>query len=132
MAHHKLNRVFAALYIAWAAAWLWLEIHIEDVPAQHWLILFGTFLVLELTGVFRRGAGDTWSEFWWVFGEAGWSRAILLAGLAGALSLRFFSFPFLVAGELPWAFLQWGPWAFLAVGLGGWLGVHFTTAGRHG
>ena len=109
------------------------EAFFSYVPTWGWLVIAAWFLAMELWGAFSRKEGDTFSEQVWAFREAGWARGIALVGLAAALCIRLYSLWGLInEGVQPSGWLAWGPWTSLALGLFGWLVVHFVTRGRHG
>ena len=99
---------------------------VTAVPDYAWIIALGGLLTLEAVGVARSKAGDTFSEMMWSFAKGGWSRGILVGAVAVYLALRFY-----MIGDLP-SPPEWLPRAVLAIGLGGWLLVHFPFMGKHG
>lgn len=129
----SLHPTYARFFGVWATGWVCLEVLFPRVRLWMWIVHFGLGLAVELVGAgIRKKKGDTGSETFWAFLGGGWARGLLGVGVAAGLALRVFSFPFLVEGALPWAWLAWGPWACLSAGLFGWLAVHFPTLGRHG
>lgn len=117
---------------AYTRAWLLLGalalvVEVKQPGPWAWLIAFGLGLALEMVTALNEGAGDTLSEQLFAFqtdpsGGWRWTRAFLVAGVAGWIALRFY---------------QLGPGGdfargFLAAGLGAWLVLHWTLRGRYG
>lgn len=127
MARFKTWYVFRAFWMLWRFAVYATALALHDLPSYALIIIWGTFLPVEVWAIFRKGKGDTLSESHWFFGQRGWAfrvwggaHAVLYAYLAAITPEYALGLQHSVA---------WDIWCW---GLGAWLFLHFLLVGKEG